>query len=243
MQKARFRTDLINKKCYVIPLIAFLIPLIIRCAPELLNGPYIVGFDTMGFYVPNTLLWLQNGFELWGYLTFAPLFYTLLMSVVGAGIPIIIALKVLPPLFLGLLSLSIYFFARNGLGWSSHKSLMPALLGTIYFVALRISWDMLRNELGLIFLFVALTLLTKKTNDKKRNYLFLSLLSFAVVLSHQLTSVLLIGILAFTIVIGFFQRDLKKKYRFDCCYDTRSGSIFNSLLRRSGKFRIPKLLY
>jgi hypothetical protein len=69
---------------------------------------------------------------------------------------------------------------------------------------------MLRNELGLIFLFIALTLLTKIRNGAKRNYIFLSLILFAVVLSHQLTSVILIGIIAFTIVYGFFQKDFKK---------------------------------
>ncbi len=36
---------------------AFLIPLIVRALPEIIVGPYPVGFDTIAFYVPNTLDW------------------------------------------------------------------------------------------------------------------------------------------------------------------------------------------
>ncbi len=36
---------------------AFLIPLTVRAVPEIIVGPYPVGFDTIAFYVPNTLDW------------------------------------------------------------------------------------------------------------------------------------------------------------------------------------------
>ncbi len=36
---------------------AFLIPPGIRAIPEIIVGPYPVGFDTIAFYVPNTLDW------------------------------------------------------------------------------------------------------------------------------------------------------------------------------------------
>jgi hypothetical protein len=198
------------KNRYVIPLLAFLLPLAVRAIPEVLIGPYIVGFDTMAFYVPNTLAWLYGGVDVWGYLAVAPLFYTILMSIVATGIPLIIALKVIPPLLLGFLGLSIYYYARKGLGWSSIKSLAPALLGTVYFVALRVSWDMLRNELGIIFLFVVLTLLTQIRNSSWKRYLLLSLTMMAVVLSHQLAAVIMLAIVAFTIVYELFRKDLRK---------------------------------
>jgi len=35
-------------------LAAFLIPLFIRTIPEILVGPYPIGWDTIAFYVPNT---------------------------------------------------------------------------------------------------------------------------------------------------------------------------------------------
>ncbi|TMI21677.1 hypothetical protein E6H36_12465 [Candidatus Bathyarchaeota archaeon] len=36
-------------------LAAFLVPLFIRSIPEILVGPYPIGWDTIAFYVPNTL--------------------------------------------------------------------------------------------------------------------------------------------------------------------------------------------
>ncbi len=203
-------TNFITKNRYVIPLLAFIVPLAVRAIPEILMGPYIVGFDTMAFYVPNTLAWLHGGIDVWGYLSIAPLFYAVLMSMAASGIPLIIALKVLPPVLLGFLSLSIYYYARKGLGWSSIKSLAPALLGTVYFVALRISWDMLRNELGLTFLFVVLTLLTQVKNSSWKRYVLLSLAMMAVVLSHQLVSVIMLGIVTFTVVYDLFRKNIHK---------------------------------
>ncbi|HEY4823050.1 MAG TPA: hypothetical protein VIH83_05130 [Candidatus Bathyarchaeia archaeon] len=41
-------------------LAAFLIPLMVRAIPEILVGPYPVGFDTIAFYVPNTLDWAMG---------------------------------------------------------------------------------------------------------------------------------------------------------------------------------------
>jgi hypothetical protein len=38
-------------------LAAFLIPLFIRSIPEILVGPYPIGWDTIAFYVPNTPDW------------------------------------------------------------------------------------------------------------------------------------------------------------------------------------------
>ena len=68
----------------IFPVLAFAIPLAVRTIPEILMGPYILGFDTLGFYVPNTLLWLHNGINLWSFLVVAPLFYTIFMSIVAA---------------------------------------------------------------------------------------------------------------------------------------------------------------
>jgi hypothetical protein len=192
---------------FIFPFLAFVVPLIVRAIPEILMGPYVVGFDTMGFYVPNTLLWLHGGINLWGYLETAPLFYTILISIVAAGGPLIVAIKVISPLLLGFLGLSIYMYARKGLGWSFIKSIVPALLGTVYFVSLRVSWDMLRNELGLIFLFVVLTLLTDRRNSSWKRYVLLSLAMMAVVLSHQLVSVIMFGVVVFTVVYKLLRKD------------------------------------
>src|SRR2546426_7568091 len=44
-------------RSYRFALAAFIIPVFIRAIPEILVGPYPVGWDTIAFYVPNTLDW------------------------------------------------------------------------------------------------------------------------------------------------------------------------------------------
>ena len=188
----------------IFPVLAFFIPLAVRVIPEILMGPYLIGFDTLGFYVPNTLLWLHNGINLWGFLATAPLFYTIYMSIVAVGGSPVFVLKIISPLLLGFLGLSIFAYAKRGLGWSLSKSTFVAFLGTVYFVALRASWDQLREELGLVFFFVVLMLLMLLINRKDsswKRYVVLSLAMMAVVLSHQLVSVLMFGVIIATVVL------------------------------------------
>ena len=199
---------MLNKK-YLFPLLAFAVPLLLRAIPEILMGPYVVGFDTMGYYVPMTLQRVGNPIDLWQFFTSAPLFYTIVDFFVLLGAPLIGVLKVVPVLLHGFLGLSIYTYAKSGLDWSPKKSVLTALIGTVYFVALRISWDLLRNELAMIFFFVVLTLLTKEEQKPRswKNYALLSLAMMAVVLAHQLVSVIMIGVLAIVLVLRLSRKD------------------------------------
>jgi hypothetical protein len=200
--------DWITQNRNIFPLLAFVTPLIVRAIPEILMGPYIVGFDTIGFYVPNTLLWLHNGLNLGNFLATAPLFYTIYMSIVAVGGSPVLVLKIISPLLLGFLGLSMYAFAKRGLSWSPSKSAFVALLGSLYFVALRASWDQLREVLGLIFVFVVLLLLViTRKNSSRKNYLILSLAMMVTVLSHQLVSVLMFGIIIITVAYSLFKKD------------------------------------
>jgi len=195
------------------PFLAFFIPFVVRAIPELIMGSYVIGFDTMGYYVQNTLLWLHNGINWWGFLATSPLFYAFFVSIVAAGGPSVLVLKIVSPLLLGFLGLSIYQYSRRGLEWSPIKSVVPALLGTVYFVALRVSWDMLRTELGLIFLFFALTLLANRKNNSLKNYAFLSLAMLAVALSHQLVALIMFGIFGFTVAYKLFHKDFVRSIK------------------------------
>ena len=189
-------------KKLLIPFLAFLIPLLARCIPELLMGSYLVGFDTMAHYVPTTLLWLRGDVSFASFFGTAPLLFTLTTTLTALSGSVFVALKVLPPVLLGFLGISIYTYARRGIVWSQRKSLFVALLGTLYFVALRISWDALREELAISFLFLALTavalLVANKTS--KKNYLLLSLAFIAVVLANQVVAVMAIGIILFSVI-------------------------------------------
>ena len=134
-----------------------------RAIPEILMGQYFVGFDTIGYYVPNTLTWLSNGVSFWSLMSSAPLLYIILMGVTSIGIPLVFTLKILGPLLLGLLGFVTYHYAHKALSWSSTKSLLVALLSTLYFVALRISWDMFRSELAFSISVFSSDLSPKKT--------------------------------------------------------------------------------
>ncbi len=193
---------------YIFPLLAFILPLAVRVLPEILMGSFIVGFDTLGFYVPNALLWLHNGVDLGDFLATAPLFYAFFTAIVALGGSPIWVLKIIPPLLLGFLGFSMYLYAKRGLGWSPSKSMFVSFLGTIYFVALRASWDQLREELGLVFFFVVLMLLMNKKSGSRKNYIFLSLAMLAVVLSHQLVSVLMFGVIFFTCINSVFHKKI-----------------------------------
>jgi hypothetical protein len=212
-------------KVGVFPLLAFLIPLAVRAIPEVLMGQFVVGFDTLGYYVPNTLTWLSEGVAFWNFLATAPLFYILLMGITSVGVPIVIVLKVLAPLLLGLLGAAVYFYANKTLSWSSRKSLVVALFATLYFVALRVSWDMLRSELGLIFLFTALIFLEKDEGSSFRNGVLLSLAMFAVVLAHQLVAVIMFFIVLVTLVRLYFDKKMFVLARLFVC-SVPAGFLF-----------------
>ena len=181
------------------PLLALLIPLLLRAIPEVLMGPYIVGFDTLAHYIPTTLRWLGDGVGFLNFVAVAPFLHVMLMGATYTGLPIVLSLKLMSPLLLGLLGLAVYFYANKALSWSPRKSLLVVLFATLYFIALRVSWDMLRSELALIFLFVTLLFLQKR-NKPFRNGVLLSLAMLAVVFAHQLVAVIMFFIIFLTLV-------------------------------------------
>jgi hypothetical protein len=209
------RLHILPQKKLLFAFLAFVVPLLLRAVPEFLMGAYPVGFDTMGHYVPSTLLWLNGDLTFLNIIGTAPLFYSIIVSLVSLGGSLVMVLKVVSVLFEGFLGMSIYGYAQKGLGWSPKKSVATAFLGTLYFVALRISWDSLRNMIGLVFFFVFLTLLSlsERKGYSWKRYGLLSLAMVAVVLSHQLVSVLMLGVLAFTIGYKFIQRNRVKAVR------------------------------
>jgi hypothetical protein len=170
-------------------------------------GPYLVGFDTTAHYVPTTLQWLNGNVTLWGFVATAPMLYLATTALTLVSGSVIIALKILPSMLLGFLGLSIYIYANRGLSWSPKKSLIPALVGTLYFVALRVSWDALREEIAIIFLFLVLTAITYLVGKKLswKHYLLFSVALGAIVLSNQVVAVLALGIVLFTVIYKFLR--------------------------------------
>lgn len=182
---------------FVFPLLAFAIPLIVRTLPEVIMGKFAIGFDPMGYYIPF-LMQMKSGVNPWVFLGSPPFFYFLLSGLVNLGAPIVFSLKFLAVTIFSFLGICIYYYAKTSLFWSNKKSLLVALIATLYFVALRTSFDLLRTELALVFLFLAMIFL--KTPINYKNGLILSLAMVLVVLSDQYIAVIMLVIILVTSV-------------------------------------------
>ncbi len=214
-------------------LLAFFVPLALRCVPEVLSWPYPLGLDTLR-YIPV----IESGSVLLsGPLVFvqSQLFYTLATLAYWIfGNPVVI-IKVLGPLLMGSVAAVMFLFARRGLGWGSFKSFLVALLVGTYFVSLRNSWDLYAQSLALIFFFA--TLIFLKASNSPRRYIFAFVFMLMTVLSHQLISVILFFVLGLEAV-----RYLVKKSRRDFVFSFISLGLAGGLFFfRLYSFRIGSL--
>lgn len=193
---------------YQFALAAFLVPLLVRLLPEVLMGQYLLGFDTIAYYVPVVERWVSGGYGFLQVMAMAPLFYSIVAGFVLAGVNVVWVLKIMAPVLHGFLGLAIYVYARRGFGWGSGKSLLVTSLATLYFVALRISWDMLRSELALIFLFAFLMLSHGWEGESWKRFMALVSVAVLVALSHQLVSLVM-----FSVIVAFcLQHIIRKEY-------------------------------
>jgi hypothetical protein len=182
-------TFFLTKRSFAIA--AFLIPLGIRAIPEILVGPYPIGWDTIAFYVPNTLDWATGKTGWLTMLGTAPLMYMISVPVywVSRVNPVWI-FKIMGPILYGCMIRALFRFLKIGLKWPDKQALGGALLTSLYFVTLRISWDLYRNMLGLTFILLSLPLLGNLETRKKQA--ILSVLVVLAVASDQLTGVLVL---------------------------------------------------
>jgi len=181
-------------------LAAFLIPLTIRAIPEIIAGPYPIGYDTIGSYVPFMYDWAGGNFKqqfnplIGGWIVYAIFGVVYISSHVD---PVLLA-KISAPALYGVLGFSQYFFSRKVLNWKTSKSLLFVIITSIYFVSLRVSWDLFRNTLALVILFPSLVVNNNLSNH--RRVALLSVLVWLVVATHLLVGTLLLGIMIFQIL-------------------------------------------
>jgi hypothetical protein len=175
-------------------LAAFLIPLGIRAIPEIIVGPYPIGWDTIAFYVPNTLDWATGKLGWVALIGTAPLLYMISVSVyLVARINPVWIFKIIGPLLYGSMMLALYRFLRVGLRWTEKMSLGAGLMTSLYFVTLRVSWDLYRNMLGLTFILLSLPLFASLTERKSQ--VLLAVLVVLAVASDQLTGVIALSLI------------------------------------------------
>ncbi len=180
-------------------ILAFLTPLLIRSVPEIIAGPFPIGYDTMGSYVPLMLNWGSGnlaGFNpmIGGWLIFALFGLTYRATHID---PILIV-KIAAPILYGVLGSAEYLFGRKVLAWGGKKSFLLVAIASLYFVSLRLSWDLFRNTLGVALMLFALVF--EKNVITRRGALTFASLVYLVTITHLLAATLLIAFIFVEVV-------------------------------------------
>jgi hypothetical protein len=188
-------------------LAAFLIPLVIRAIPEIIVGPYPVGWDTIAFYVPNTLDWAAGKGGLAPIIGNGPLMYMISIPVyLLSRVNPVWIFKIMGPVLYGIMIGALFRFLRIGLKWPDRQALGGALLTSLYFVTLRVSWDMYRNMLGLTFILLSLPLIAGDLKGLRKQALLSALIVLAVA-SDPLTGVIALVLVGTKALISLTNRE------------------------------------
>jgi hypothetical protein len=171
--------------------VVFLAGFLVRLVPELLAGATPIGFDTVYYAAVMksgvvwahwssffTSTWLLNAFTV-------PLYNVTMAD------PFLL-LKVVAPALYGLNVAGVYWVGKKMLGWDVKLCLAAAGLFAFQLAALRISWDLLRNTLGMGLLLFALPFVGKI--GSKRDFAVFALLSLLAVFAHEYAGVALVAI-------------------------------------------------
>ncbi|MEM2995190.1 MAG: hypothetical protein QXI91_04145 [Candidatus Bathyarchaeia archaeon] len=170
---------------------------IVRFIPEMLAWPHPIGFDTIyyAFVMKNGVVWPH-----WSsFFTSSWLFHAISVSLYKVfGSNPFILLKVLAPILFGLNVAGIFWFARKMLSWGVRISLLAGFFFALQLASVRISWDLLRNTLGLGILLFTLPFI--KTLNSNRGFACFVLLSLFSVFAHEYVAVTLLFIV-FSLVL------------------------------------------
>src|SRR5438445_9536250 len=178
---------------YKFALAAFLLPFTVRATPEIIAGPYPIGWDTIAFYVPNTLDMAAGRMGVWGILGSGPLMYSFIVPIyLLTRINPILLFKVAGPVLFGVLCWSVFRLCEKKLGLNVRNSFLSVLFLALYFVSLRVAWDAYQAELGLTFFVLGLTV-AGESGSVARNTVAESAFFLLAILANQLVAVLVVG--------------------------------------------------
>src|SRR2546425_4325770 len=123
---------------YKFALASFLLPFTVRAIPEVIAGPYPIGWDIIAFYVPNTLDMAAGRMSIWGILGSGPLMYAIVVPIyiLTRNSPILL-FKSLGPMLFGGLGWAVFRLCQKKLGLSARSAFVSVLFVTFYFVSLR----------------------------------------------------------------------------------------------------------
>ncbi len=181
----------------------FLLAAGIRAYPEIRSGYWPIGYDTLNSYLPALVKFDGNiGRWIFG----SDLFYLIVWPIIKIfDADPSITLKVAGCVLYGGLAGALYLFVRKFLNWGILQSFLVGLLFMIQLPALRMSWDLFRNMLALIFLLPALYCLY--TNHKVKNLILLLVFSFLIVLSNPLVAGLWFVLVAAWLIYKLWNKD------------------------------------
>ncbi|MEM2971949.1 MAG: hypothetical protein QW270_05950 [Candidatus Bathyarchaeia archaeon] len=178
---------------------AFFIGFIVRFIPEILAWSHPIGFDTVYYaFVMKSGVFLPH----WSSFFTSPwLFHAISVSLyrVFGGNPFTL-LKFLAPILFGLNVAGIFWFARKMLSWGIRMSLSVGLFFALQLASLRISWDLLRNTLGLGILLFTLPFI--KNLNSKQGFTCFVLLSLFSVFAHEYVAVTLLFIVFCVVLLS-----------------------------------------
>jgi len=214
-------------------LLALAVGVVIRSIPNLIT-PHPIGYDTI-YYMTQILDWRRNLsnpniiFE-------TPLHLLILSPIyIATGLDLSVIFRIAQPLLYGLLAISFYYAARKLFKWEPKQAFLATIIFCLQTATLRISWDLLRNELGLVILLFTLP----KLKNHDREGLAYIILSTLVVLSHQTTSVILLFTTA-SFIVNYVKKKDYKKCKNLCLLSIPSAILFAGMLfYGAGLLHIP----
>ena len=207
---------------------AFLLPLGIRAIPEIIAGPYPIGFDPINYYIPMMLS--RPSLQAIVSSSPSPLYWILQQGLFNALNPNpVILVKSLGATLAGAVAISIYAYGKRVIELSEKWSLLGALVASTYFISLRISWEEFRLMLGTVFLLTTLVMLSYQSVGPR----LLSIASsFATCVSHEFAAYGLLVILLWkAFSLGFRGGGVKTGRSFLYLILLNASIAFTVLLR------------
>jgi len=178
---------------------------LVRLVPELLAFPLPIGFDTISYAVvmKSGVVWAH-----WSqFFTSTWLLYALVVPLYGVTqVNPFLLLKLVAPALFGLNVAGVYWFSRKFLGWNMSMGLFASIFFSLQLASLRISWDLLRNILGLGILLFALSFV--KDVGSRRGFALFTCLSVLAVFAHEYSAVILFFSVSGLVVWKLVKREL-----------------------------------
>jgi hypothetical protein len=180
----------------------FIIGFIIRSIPNLIT-PYPIGYDTID-YTTQILNW-EQGLHDPDLFFQTPLFIlqAIVIYVVSNIDPFVIV-RFFQPILFGFLISSFYYASKTVFNWTSKWAFIGSIIFALQTVTLRISWDLLRNELGL-----SLLLLTLSHFKRPKSPTFL-ILTILIGFAHQVVSFILVAVITGLLLVHFWKNHYQK---------------------------------